>query len=173
MTRLLLAIIACCLALTVSSGAEPFKSTVQQLKTALAAQDMPYLTKHIALQTIVQNKIKKYVKKASEKDSVLINVAGKLVNISEPLLTKMVSNAVLSEYGKASPDFIGSRVATLKFTKFGEKGSSAYALGSFWGSPGSLTGLKNAAGDWVIVDVQSAVIDQELRGLLQRLKVIK
>jgi hypothetical protein len=148
-----------------------FKETVVMLQKALVAKDMAILSKHIALESIVRGKIKKYAHKAEAKDSVVFSVAGRLVSLSEPLLTKTVTNVVLSEYGKASPGYISSLVSTMKFKKIGEKGNVGYAAGSFYGSAGYLAGLKNAQGDWIIVGADSPVLDQELAAFLKRLKL--
>lgn len=148
-----------------------FKETVVMLQKALVTKDMAVLSKHIALESIVRGKIKKYARKAESKDSLVFSVAGRLVSMSEPLLTKTVTNIVLNEFGKASPGYISSLVSTMKFKKIGEKGNVGYATGSFYGSSGYLAGLKNAQGDWIIVGADSPVLDQELALFLKRMKL--
>ncbi len=173
MGRISVILFACWLALATFAWGESFQATVLRLRTAITNKNLPVLTRHIALEGLVAGKIKKYAHKAADKGSVTLSIAGKLVNLSEPLLTKMVTNIVLREYGKASPGYIDSYAATLKFSKFEENGNYGYAHGSFMGSRGLLSGLKNEKGDWVIIDADSPIIDRELKFLLKKLKVIK
>lgn len=173
MKRFSVFLLCCWLTFSTFAWGESFQAAVLRIQTAITTKNMPVLTRHIALEKIVANKIKKYSHKAESKGSITLSVAGKLVNLSEPLLTKMVANIVLREYGKASPAYINSYTSTLKFSKIGEKDNYGYAGGSFMGSRGLLSGLKNDKGEWIIVDVESPIIDRELNSLMKKLKVIK
>ena len=57
----------------------------------------------------------------------------------------------------------------LKITKVGNQGELGFARGSFMGAPLYISAVNNK-GNWVIIDVESAIIDRELNNLLQSLK---
>jgi len=143
-----------------------FKSTLNQLKSALLNKDFKIINSHLALSGIIRSKVKKLSKQAQKNKSLLKRAVGKVAGFSEPLVTKATTKFVLREYGKSSRSLRAKYLKSLRFSKIKVKGKTAYAIGSFLGKPASVY-AKKIKGKWVIVGVESPLIDADLKRILR------
>lgn len=119
-----------------------FSKTITLLRKAFLEKDIPTITKHVALSSIVRSKLKKKI------------------------LTKAIVRLIIYQFSRSSRTEIKSYLSHLKIKKTGQKGRSAYASGSFMGEKTYLSAIWHQ-GSWVIVGVGSAFIDKELNKLLK------
>lgn len=151
--------------------AEPFKQTLNKLETALLTQNMVYLNQHVAFDSIVKAKLKKFASKAKTEGSFVGKSAGKLMNFGEGALTGLATKFILSEYGKSSPALRQAYFNHFKLGKVGENGNYAFASATFLGNPAVISAIKDKNSNWVIIGVESPIIDKEFNNLLKILKL--
>lgn len=143
-----------------------FKQSLPVIKQALRNQNFKILDQQIALNGIVGSKIKKVIGKPKTKSSTGRKTLAGLLLKSEPLLTKLATNFIRQNYSKSSQAERNMYVATLIIKKVFEKPERGTAHGSFMGKPASFY-AKKIKGKWVIVGVDSVIIDQEIDNLLK------
>ena len=166
---LTLFILAILISLTLAADATPtFKQTLPVIKQALRVQNFEIINQQIALNGIVSAKIKRVMAKTNAKPTTGRNTLAHLLLRSEPLFTKLAVNFIRQQYSRSSPAERNMYVNSLVIKKVFEKPDRATAHGSFKGNKASFYG-KKIKGQWVIVGIESAIIDQEIDNLLKLL----
>jgi hypothetical protein len=152
-----------------ASNPTDFNKTLQQLQRAVAIKDLQTLRQHVALETIVQSKIKKFSGQMQHNRGLALNVAGRAVSLGNIPLSQLAANYIIEEY-KKSP--AGPRSYYLKsFTigKVEQAGERAWVGGMFMGEKAKLFAVwRNDC--WVIVGAESAFLDREFEKLLKMLQ---
>ena len=145
------------------------EDTIYLLKESFIEKNVPILLKHIDLDGIIRNKIRKYSRSAKNNKSLFLRTAGRVAGASEGMLVSTTATLAVSEFNKAPEEKIREYIDTVKFDKIGENNSSGYAIGSFWGKPFLIAAIKNS-GDWKIIAVESTLIDAEIENALKRIR---
>ena len=144
--------------------------TIDSLRQALRQKDLGTLQSHIALESIVRSKLKRYALKAKRKESLTAKVAGQALSMSEGKLAPLATSYILSEFGHSSGGLRQSYLSSLKINRVMERGNYGVAVGSFMGEQVIISCLK-IEGNWIVVGVDSPLIDREFRNLLKILRV--
>lgn len=147
-----------------------FRATIDLLENAIRSGDGNALAKHVDLNGILRYKIRRYSAKAEQKSSAVTRLAGRLAGFSEPAITGAASRFIMSEFSKSSPGLRGGYLRSLDLTKIGKAGRSAYAVGTFLGKPAVLSAVKIGT-QWIIIGVESPIIDSEFKNLLRIIHV--
>ena len=140
--------------------------TLKVIQNALLDKDMVTLNRHIAFQSIVESKLKKYSKVAKKNKSFGNKVLGNAMSLGQPMFGGIATNFILKEYAKSPRSLRQYYYNSLKINSIKEKGNNAVARVSFMGSPG-LIYCTNTNNTWMITNVESPVIDQEFQNLMK------
>lgn len=146
-----------------------FKATLDKLEGALLNQNFKIINTHLALESIIRNKIKRLSLRAEKSSSSLKRAVGKIADFSAVPVAKATTPLIMSQYKKSSYGLRKTYLQSLKFSKFEVKGDSASASGVFLGQPASVY-AKKIKGEWVIVGAESSLIDAELKKILRLFK---
>ncbi|MBU0672678.1 MAG: hypothetical protein KJ732_06605 [Candidatus Margulisbacteria bacterium] len=145
-----------------------FKQMSPLLQKAILDKDMAVLQKHIDLYGIIKSKIHTLSQKAQQKKSFRYKILGKTIGLSESILAKLASEVVIKEF-KITPRAVRKRyLDQLKIEGIGQQGRQGYAFGAFMGKPFHIAAIKTK-GKWLIIGVESEIIDQEMDYLLKAL----
>ncbi|MFH1493620.1 MAG: hypothetical protein ABIG70_02350 [Pseudomonadota bacterium] len=153
----------------IAASPPDFNVTLQKLQRAIATKDVQTLSQHIALDTIVQNKIKRYSAKMQQNRGLAMSIAGQATNLGSAPLAKLASNYILNEFKNSS---VGTRSYYLKsytIKKVEQNSGRASVTGTFVGEGAKLFAVFTN-GRWVIVGAESAFMDREFTKLLQILQ---
>ena len=150
------------------AGAEPLNRTVSKIKQALLLKDYKVLNRQVALESIVKAKIRKFSGLLREKRSLMVRTAGRMMQMSEPVTAKLITNYILSQYNNSSLDQRSEFLNTFLPQKISELEQVAYVSGCFMGA-GITIAAANLDGEWVVVGVESPLIDNEFKNLLKSL----
>ncbi|MDI6731195.1 MAG: hypothetical protein QME05_01260 [Candidatus Margulisbacteria bacterium] len=143
-----------------------FKATIDQLQMALVFGDMDYIHAHLSLNSILQAKIKKFSSLVQKQGGFWKRTAAKIVGAGESLAAKGAAVVIEKEYGKTSRSLRKFYKNSLNLSSYKVKGDKATASGSFLGSPALLSAVK-IKGKWVVVGVESPLIDKEVKRILK------
>jgi hypothetical protein len=148
-----------------------FAKTIPQIQKALVNKDQKYISQHVALESIIRYKVDQYVKKAQQ-GSMISKIGGFVASLGEGGASKLIAKMALSSYNKSSlsdRQYFLNQVKINRVTETKDKGSAA---GSFMGKPLGLSGIcKN--GQWIIVAVESPLINLEIKNALKSLHLLK
>ncbi len=145
---------------------ENFKATIDQLQLALVFADMDYVNKHLALDSILRAKIKKFSGLVQKQSGFWKGTAARIVGAGDSALAKTASSFILSQYSKSPKAQRKSYKRSLSLTNYSVKGDLGIASGSFMGKSASVA-AKKINGEWVVVSAESPVIDAELKKILK------
>lgn len=154
--------------LSVPAGAKSLDRTVGKIKQALLLKDYKVLNQQVALESIVKAKLRKYSGLLREKRSLMVRTAGKVMQMSEPVTAKIITNYILSQYNNSSLDQRSDFLSTFLPQRVHELEQVAYVSGCFMGA-GITIAAANLNGEWVVVGVESPLIDNEFKKLLKSL----
>lgn len=163
-------ILAICLASPGLARSLSLPETIDSLRQALRQKDMATLQSHIALESIVRSKLKRYALKAKRKESLTAKVAGQALAMSEGKLAQLATSYILSEFRHSSGGLRQSYLSSLKIDRIMERGNYGVAVGSFMGGQVIISCLK-IENKWIVVGVDSPLIDREFRNLLKIMRV--
>ena len=152
--------------IALDKDAEEFKATCDQLQLALVFGDMDYINAHLALDSIIQAKIKKFSGLVQKQSGFWKRTAAKIVGAGDSVLAKTVSGIAIKEYNKSPRSMRKQFKKNLSLTSYKVKGDTATASGSFMSSPASLYAIKKN-GQWIVVGVESPLVDEEIKKLLK------
>ncbi|OGC32886.1 hypothetical protein A2311_00050 [candidate division WOR-1 bacterium RIFOXYB2_FULL_48_7] len=157
------------LALSYPLQALTLKETIHATQQALLEKNTKVVYQNIALQGIVNSKIKKFTRLAKKQDSL----AGKMIGWSEPLLLKSATGFIMGEFNRSSRGLRQSYLNSFQLGKVVENGAYGYATATFLGAKAVLSAVKDNNGNWQIVGAESPVLDKEFNNLLKILKATK
>jgi len=175
--RVILSVMALILLVSSSYAAKntkdlSLKQTVPIVINALLEKDVPLLERHVDFDNIVSGKVKKYANIAKGKESFLVKSAGKLTEMSEPVITKAIRKLTLSEYSKAKRSYVKWYVDRIDVKKVQSREQIGFVSGVFMGKP-FFASVVNVSGYWVVKGLESPLIDEELKLTLRNMHVIK
>jgi len=150
------------------AGAEPLSRTVSKVKQALLLKNYKVLNRQVALESIVKAKLRKFSGLLKEKRSLMVRTAGRVMQLSEPVTAKLITNYILRQYNNSSLDQRSEFLTTFLPQKISELEQVAYVSGCFMGA-GITIAAANLDGEWVVVGVESPLIDNEFKNLLKSL----
>lgn len=149
---------------------DSLKNTIALLRNALLKKDMQVLLKHIDFNGIIKAKVKGYAFRAQKK-GFMLKAAGKIVSLGEPVINIAASKYILNEFSRSSLTLRKSYLSSLSINKCWDNGQAGVVTGTFMGELAILQALK-INGKWVVVSVNSPLIDREFRDLLKMLHVL-
>ncbi|MFA5875910.1 MAG: hypothetical protein WC901_04420 [Candidatus Margulisiibacteriota bacterium] len=142
-----------------------FSITLQQLRRAVAAKDLPTLSSHIALETIVQSKIKKLSGQLQQNKGLALSIAGKAVSLGNAPLARLAANYIIEEYKKSSAGTRSYYLKSVTLNKVRQSGGRAQVSGTFMREGAKLFAVWRDD-RWIIVGAESAFLDREFEKLL-------
>lgn len=154
--------------LSVPAGAGSVDRAVSKIRQALLLKDYKVLNQQVALESIVKAKLHKFSGLLKVKRSLMVRTAGRVMQMSEPVTAKIITNYILSQYNNSSLDQRSEFLNTFLPQKISELEQVAYVSGNFMGA-GITIAAANLDGEWVVVGVESPLIDNEFKNLLKSL----
>jgi len=146
-----------------------FVQTLPLIQNALLNKDMPYLNQRIATEGIVKAKVDKILKKA-ESGSFFSKVGGFIAEMNRGNISKTISGLALHAYTGSSAAQRKYYLSRVKIKHVQEKDNQGTATGLFMGEGLVISGIKKG-GKWIIVEIDSPLIDQEIKFALKSLRV--
>jgi hypothetical protein len=164
----ILILLICC-SCAWATNTNDFGQTISLMQKALFEKNTDFLLEHIDLNGIVKAKIKKLSSQASKQKSKTSKMTGKAIGFTEPILTKLATHFITKEFSKSTLSLRQKYLDALIISKTGGNDQVGFAYGTFAGKPATIVAIKEQ-GKWIIIGVESPIIDQELNILLNYLK---
>jgi hypothetical protein len=144
-----------------------FKDMVQMLRRALLNKDLQFLEAHVDLEGIVKEKVRRFSSTVQGEPQFTAKIAGKIISLSDFLLAQMACSHIRKEYAKTSPALCQRYYRALVIHRVVEnKNETGTVTASFLGSPATLSAVFKD-GRWIVVGVESPVIDKEFKLLIK------